>query len=245
MESRVIADLDTLAAVNRALPAAGDPAIAAHSKTFFKSEPGGYGEGDRFLGIRVPVVRRLALRARGLSLDKTKKLLESPYHEARLMALVMLNEHYSKGDASVRDEIYRFYLASTARINNWDLVDASAHRIVGAHLEARSRKPLDRLARSTLVWDRRVAVIATYRFIQNGEVEPTFALAGRLLADEHDLIHKAVGWMLREAGKRGPKELDEFLEAHAAMMPRTMLRYAIEKLSTTKRARFMKMRGRR
>jgi len=228
--------------VNRALREAGDPTIAAHSKKFFKAEPGGYGEGDRFHGLRVPVVRKLARDARGLSLDKIKKLLDSPYHEARLMALVMLAERYGRGDESTREDIYRFYLASTDRINNWDLVDASAHKIVGAHLQANSRKPLDRLVRSKLVWDRRVAIIATYRFIQDGEVEPTFRLAEKLLADDHDLIHKAVGWMLREAGKCDSKRLNAFLCAHAATMPRTMLRYAIEKLSPATRAKFMGVR---
>ena len=232
--------MKTLAEVHRALRAAADPTIAAHSKGFFKAEPGGYGEGDRFYGIRVPVVRRLAREARKLPLDKTKSLLESPYHEARLMALVMLAEHYRRSDEATRADIYRFYLASTARINNWDLVDASAHKIVGAHLENRSRKPLDSLVRSNLLWDRRVAIIATYHFIRRGEVEPTFRLARTLRDDSHDLIHKAVGWMLREAGKVEPKLLLAYLERHAPRMPRTMLRYAIEKLTPAQRRKFMR-----
>jgi 3-methyladenine DNA glycosylase AlkD len=231
--------LTTLSEVNRALRSAANPAIAAHSKRFFKAGPGEYGEGDRFLGIRVPVVRQLARQARGLPLDKTKRLLDSPLHEARLMALVLLNEYYNRGDVEIRDEIYRFYLASTEKINNWDLVDASAHKIVGPHLENRSRKPLDRLAASSLLWDRRVAIIATYHFIRQGETETTFRLARKLRDDPHDLIHKAVGWMLREAGKSRRKPLLDFLDRHAHRMPRTMLRYAIEKLTPAQRKKFM------
>ena len=231
--------LTTLAEVTRVLREAGSPEIAEHSRRFFKTGPGEYGEGDRFHGIRVPVVRQLARRAREMSLEKTKKLLDSPYHEARLMALVMLNEHYRRGDDAVREEIYRFYLAKTDRINNWDLVDASAHKIVGPHLRERSRKPLDRLVSSKSLWDRRVGIIATYAFIRHGETEPTFRLARKLRDDGHDLIHKGVGWMLREAGKVDPEGLREFLERHAGKMPRTMLRYAIEKLSPAERKRWM------
>ena len=234
--------MKTLEEIRRALRAAADPAIAAHSRRFFKAEPGGYGEGDRFYGIRVPVVRRLAREARDLPLVRVRRLLESPYHEARLMALVLLAEHYRRGDEATRREIYDFYLASTKRVNNWDLVDASAHKIVGAHLESRSRKPLERLARSKLVWDRRVAIIATYHFIRRGEVADTFRLARTLLDDPHDLIHKAVGWMLREAGKVEPARLLAFLDRHAPKMPRTMLRYAIEKLPPTRRSKFLATR---
>ena len=231
--------LNTLAEVNRALRDAASVEIAAHSKRFFKAGPGEYGEGDRFHGIRVPVVRRLAQQARELPLGKVRRLLDSPYHEARLMALILLAEHYGRGDTTCREEIYLFYLASTRKINNWDLVDASAHKIVGRHLESRSRKPLDKLAASKLLWDRRVAIIATYHFIQQGETETTFRLARKLRDDPHDLIHKAVGWMLREAGKKQNEVLLRFLDRHARRMPRTMLCYAMEKLTPAQRRKFM------
>jgi len=232
--------LVTLAAVNRALRAAGSAEIAAHSKRFFKSGPGEYGEGDRFLGVRVPVVRQLARQARELPQVRAEQLLDSPYHEARLMALILLAELYRRGDEATRDEIYRFYLANTRKINNWDLVDASAHKIVGPYLEKRSRKPLDKLANSSLLWDRRVAIVATYHFIRQGETETTFRLARKLRDDSHDLIHKAVGWMLREAGKVQQSALLDYLEREAHCMPRTMLRYAIEKLTPAQRKTFMK-----
>jgi len=233
----------TLKQAHEALAAAGDAKIAAHSSGFFKAIPGGYGEGDRFYGVRVPVVRALAKRAREMPLEKVERLLRSGYHEARLLALVLLCTRYERGDEVQRDRIYRFYLASTEWVNNWDLVDASAHKIVGEHLLRRSRRPLDKLARSSVMWERRIAMIATYRFIRAGELEPTWALAKRLLGDSHDLMHKAVGWMLREAGKRDVDALRAFLEIHAAKMPRTALRYSIEKLSLAERKRWL-ARGR-
>ena len=156
------------------------------------------------------------------------------------MALILMAERYRTGDDEERRRIYEAYLSNTRYVNNWDLVDASAHRIVGPHLETRSRKPLDRLSRSESLWERRISVIATYHFIKNDELEPTLRLAERLLGDEHDLIHKAVGWMLREAGKRRPTALTGFLDRHATRMPRTMLRYSIEKLPEADRQRYLR-----
>jgi 3-methyladenine DNA glycosylase AlkD len=216
------------------LRAAAEPGRVAVLQRFFKTGPGEYGEGDRFLGLRVPAVRALARRCE-LGDRAVRALLASPWHEDRLLALVVMTRAYARGDEARRQAIYDLYLEQTSRINNWDLVDVSAERIVGAHLFHRSRAPLDRLARSQSVWERRIAVIATFHFLRAGEPEPTLRLAHRLLRDPHDLIHKAVGWMLREVGKRDRARLEEFLSHHAPRMPRTMLRYAIERLPAARR----------
>lgn len=196
---------------------------------YFKTGPGEYGAGDRFLGIRVPAVRRLVRSLDPLPLAEVDTLLQSQWHEARLLALLTLVRRYERGDAAARAAVYRLYLARTAFINNWDLVDVSAPRVVGAHLLTRSRAPLHRLSRSPVLWERRIAIMATMRFIADGDVSATLVLAQRLLGDDHDLIHKAVGWALREAWKVEPATVAEFMLAHRARMPRTMLRYAIEK----------------
>lgn len=196
---------------------------------YFKTGPGEYGAGDRFLGIRVPAVRRLVRSLDPLPLAEVDTLLQSQWHEARLLALLTLVRRYERGDAAARAAVYRLYLARTAFINNWDLVDVSAPRVVGAHLLTRSRAPLHRLSRSPVLWERRIAIMATMRFIAAGDVSATLVLAERLLGDDHDLIHKAVGWALREAWKVEPATVAEFMLAHRARMPRTMLRYAIEK----------------
>ncbi|MDQ6802498.1 MAG: DNA alkylation repair protein [Acidobacteriota bacterium] len=217
-----------------------DPARAIFVSGFFKTGPGQYGEGDQFLGLNVPDLRKIAREFRSLPLADLRELLQSKWHEERLLALVILVDQYDRGDAKEREAIYKLYLASTSRINNWDLVDCSAPRIVGGQLEQRSRKPLYRLVKSKSVWERRIALLATLHFIRKGEFDDTFALTESLLGDKHDLIHKAAGWMLREIGKRNRAALENFLRKHAAKMPRTMLRYAIERFSPAVRRRYLK-----
>ena len=216
------------------------PVHARNLSWFFKTAPGEYGAGDRFIGIRVPVLRRLARKFRALPLPAAAKLLQSPIHEERLLALLILTDAYERAGESGRAAIYRLYLKNLARVNNWDLVDCSAPRIVGRHLEKRPRKILFRLARSKILWRRRVAVLAAFYFIRQGDFADAFRLAELLLDDEQDLIHKAVGWMLREIGKRDLAALKKFLRKHAARMPRTMLRYAIEKFSEHERKRYLR-----
>ena len=218
-----------------------DPEAARVLQRFFKTGPGEYGEGDRFLGIRVPVLRKLAREYAALSLADISDLLRSPVHEERLLALLLLVRAYARADSASRDAIYRLYLSHTRYINNWDLVDASAEHIVGAHLRERDRRPLEQLARSDLLWERRIAIMATFHLLRRVEFDPSLRVAELLLAATHDLIHKAVGWMLREVGKRDPAAEEEFLRKHYRGMPRTMLRYAIEKFP--ERARQQYLRG--
>lgn len=225
-----------------------DPARAAIVAGFFKCGPGEYGEGDQFLGLTVPVLRRLARGYRHLGLDEIQHLLDSPWHEVRFVGIVLLATRYPRvaSDAE-RAALYRLYLANLkrGRIANWDLVDVSCEHVIGAYLETRDRAPLYRMAKSSHLWTRRVAIIATFRFIKRGEWKDTLAIAELLLEDEHDLIHKATGWMLREVGKRASEAaLIGFLEKHAATMPRTMLRYAIERLDERRRRDFMARRKR-
>ena len=222
------------------LKALADPEKAAHAQRFFKTGPGEYGEGDRFHGIRVPELRRLAREFRDLSLTETSKLLKSPIHEERLLALLILVDQYQNGDQKNRSRIFDTYLRNTRHINNWDLVDLSAEHIIGAHLYNRERDLLDQLARSDSLWERRIAIMATFHFIKKGEFEETLKIARLLLQDKEDLSHKAVGWMLREIGKRELKVEEAFLRQHYRTMPRTMLRYAIERLPETKRQRYLK-----
>jgi len=207
---------------------------------FFKTGPGEYAEGDVFIGVSVPELRRVCRECRDAGDDEIERLLESRVHEDRLLALLWMVQAFESAGEDGRRAIYGRYLANTARINNWDLVDSSAAAIVGGWLLNRSRRPLSRLARSTLLWDRRIAIVATHRFIRNGEVAETFRIADLLLQDDHDLIHKAVGWMLREAGKRDRAALREFLRTRCAAMPRTMLRYAIEKFPEHERRAYMR-----
>jgi 3-methyladenine DNA glycosylase AlkD len=229
----------TLAAVRRRLRELGDPRDAEFLQRFFRTAPGEYGAGDKFLGIRVPVTRQVAREFRSLPLDDIITLLHDPYHEARLLALIMLVDAYERGTSGEREAIFRLYVKNAPRVNNWDLVDSSAPQIVGAHLATRRRGLLDRLARSKNLWERRIAIVATQHLIRIGEFDDTIRIAKRLLHDEHDLIHKAVGWMLREVGKRDERTLELFLEEHAHEMPRTMLRYAIERLTSAQRKHFM------
>jgi 3-methyladenine DNA glycosylase AlkD len=226
--------------VLRDLERLGSPEGAQGSLRYFKTGPGEYGEGDRFLGVSLPHLRTLARRHAALDLRGCSALLRSPYHEARLLALLILNRAYQRGDEQTRRAIYRLYLDSTDRINNWDLVDSSAPYIVGPHLEERSRRVLLRLARSQSLWERRIAMLATQHFIRSGEFADALAVADMLLEDPHDLIHKAVGWMLREVGKRDPRVAEDFLRTRYQRMPRTMLRYAIERFPEPLRKRYLR-----
>ena len=232
--------MDTAATLLADLQTRGSAAVAAQSQRFFKTGPGEYGEGEVFIGIRVPDLRALARRCRAMPLPEVAKVLRSPLHEARLCALLILVEQYRRGDETDRAAIYALYLDSTAHINNWDLVDSSAYFIVGPHLERRDRSPLYTLARSASLWERRIAIIATLHFIRGGDFADTLALAALLLRDREDLIHKATGWMLREVGSRDLEAETRFLDQHAAELPRTMLRYAIEKLPPPLRQRYLR-----
>lgn len=216
------------------------PADAEFLQRFFKTAPGEYGAGDHFIGIRVPVTRKLAKEFAALPRRDIIALLHSPIHEERLLALILLVNAFERADEAGRAEIYKLYIEHLDSVNNWDLVDVSAPRIVGRHLAGRSRKILFRLARSRNLWHRRVAVLATFYFISARDFADSLRLAELLLDDKHDLIHKAVGWMLREIGKRDEAVLKHFLDRHAARMPRTMLRYAIEKLQARKRQRYLR-----
>lgn len=222
------------------LIALGDRGIAAHSQRFFKTGKGEYGEGDRFLGIRVPTIRKCVREYRDISMEETLILLESAYHEARLLALLLLVAKYSaaKGRAEQR-AIYQSYLSHKKFINNWDLVDSSAEHIVGAYLFSKDRKPIYRLIRSKRLWDRRIGVMSTFYFVKREDFSGTLLIAEMLLHDREDLIHKAVGWMLREVGKRDRNGEEKFLVKHYKEMPRTMLRYAIEKLPKGERLAYL------
>ena len=206
---------------------------------YFKTGPGEYGEGDIFLGVMVPEIRRVAREFQDTPLGEINKILASQYHEERLLALLMLVHQYAKGDDAQQKRIYGLYLKSTRSINNWDLVDLSAPNIVGAHLLDRSRKPLYTLAKSNDLWKRRIAILATFTFIRQNDFDDAFRIAKTLLQDDHDLLHKAVGWMLREVGKRDQRAEERFLKQHYKKMPRTMLRYAIERFPEGKRRNYL------
>ena len=229
----------TAAAIVGRMRAVADPQRARLNLRFFKTGPGDYGEGDRFMGLTLPQIREIAREARALPLAGVDRLLHSPWHEVRLLAAIVLAMQYAKADEPGRTAIYRLYLSRTAYLNNWDLVDVTAPSIVGVHLLKRSRAVLTRLARSKSVWERRIAMVSTSAFIRRGEFDDTLRLATQLLPDRHDLIHKVVGWMLREVGKRDEAALCAFLDRHAATMPRTALRYAIERLGQTQRRYYM------
>jgi 3-methyladenine DNA glycosylase AlkD len=236
--------LASVADVQALLASLARPQMAAIAQRFFKTGPGQYGEGDRFRGIKVPVLRQVARRCDGLGLAAIERLLAAPLHEDRFLALVCLVRRFRRTDAAARSRLARLYLAHVPEhINNWDLVDTSAEHVVGAWLAEQPparRVLLDRLARSPSLWRRRVAIIATLHFIRRGEHADTLRLAEALLGDREDLMHKATGWMLREVGHRDVEALRGFLAKHAGRMPRTMLRYAIERLSPAERARWMK-----
>jgi 3-methyladenine DNA glycosylase AlkD len=235
---------NALDAVRRDVRALADPARATHALRFFRTGPGEYGEGDRFLGLTVPQIRTLVRRHAALPRDAVLTLLQSEWHEERLLALLLLVHAYERGDAETRAAITRDYLAHTAHVNNWDLVDASAGTLLGASVAASDLRGLDRLARSSSLWERRIAIVATFHHTKAGDVAPALHVAERLLGDRHDLIHKAVGWMLREAGKRDRAALEAFLDAHHDRLPRTTLRYAIERFPEAERRAYLARRAR-
>jgi len=221
------------------------PQKAKASEWFFKTDPGQYGEGDQFIGVTVPEQRSIARKYKDLPLSQAEQLLKSPIHEERLVALIILVERFKsanrQSDQETQKEIYDFYLSHTDRVNNWDLVDLSADYIVGAYLADKPKSVLYKLAKSKNLWERRIAMIATYYYIRQSEAKYTLEIADVLIHDSHDLIQKAVGWMLREVGKRcSEKALTDFLDKHAPEMPRTALRYAIERFPPEKRQKYLK-----
>ncbi len=231
---------NALVQLEKALQKSADPTRALASSKFFRTGPGQYGEGDKFLGVRVPQQRLIAKQFyKVISLDDTLKLLKSKWHEYRLTAIIILVTQYQKADASGKKIIANAYHKNRRYVNNWDLVDSSAPYILGDYLLDHARGVLYRLAKSSSVWDRRIAIITTLNFIRNGEFVDTLKLSELLLDDKHDLMHKAVGWCLREVGKKDRKTLLKFLDQHAKTMPRTALRYAIEHLPPEQRQHYM------
>ncbi len=231
---------DRVLGIQKELRRLADKEIAEHSQRFFQTAKGQYGHGDRFLGIRVPALRKIAGQYRGVSVEQASRLLKSEFHEERLLALLLLMAMFKKADDEGRRAIYTLYLENTRFINNWDLVDCSAEHIVGAYLRGGDKTTLYDLAVSDMLWERRISIMSTFGFIKHGEFADTLRIAEILLADKEDLIHKAVGWMLREIGKRNIETEEQFLKKHYRQMPRTMLRYAIEKFPAPKRQRYLK-----
>jgi 3-methyladenine DNA glycosylase AlkD len=229
----------TAAAVRRRVRPLGDPERARGLLRFFKTGPGEYGEGDRFLGLTLTLIRQVEREFRGLPLGEAVKLLHSPWHEERTLALLFMVRLYDRGDAGARAAVFHAYFDNVAHINNWDLVDLSAPHIVGRHLVDGDRRLLRRLARSKLLWERRIAIVATLYFIRANQFADTLEIAALLLGERADLIHKATGWMLREVGKRDGQALRGFLDRYARTMPRTALRYAIERFPEAERRRYM------
>lgn len=221
--------------LKREFARAADPKRARGLAWFFKTGKGEYGEGDKFIGLTVPVQRAIAKKFRHLKLCDVEKLLNSSVHEHRSTGLMILVAQYEAGDHGTKQKIFDFYMKHSRRINNWDLVDGSAPYIVGRHLLTRSRRVLYRLAKSPDLWERRIAMVATATFIRASDLKETFGIAALLLSDKHDLIHKAIGWMLREAGKQSRPQMIAFLKRNYSQMPRTALRYAIEHLSAARR----------
>ncbi len=230
----------SLKEIQKKLKALGNKEKAKKHQRFFKTGPGEYGEGDVFLGVTVPKLRKFAKEYKAISPNEIKQLLQSPIHEERLLSLFLLIHRYSKGDKPEKKRIYELYLKNTKFINNWDLVDCSAGHIVGTFLFDKSKKPLYNLADSENLWERRISIISTFYFIRHKQFTDTLKIAKILLFDKQDLIHKAVGWMLREVGKRDIIVEENFLKKYYTNMPRTMLRYAIEKFPEPKRQRYLK-----
>ncbi|MDP1723255.1 MAG: DNA alkylation repair protein [Alphaproteobacteria bacterium] len=219
-----------------------DPIRAHDSKRFFKVTPGAYAEHEQFIGITVPVLRKVCKEFSTTPIAELQLLLESPINEERMLGLFVLVDQYNKATHEEKEKIYQFYLKNTKHINNWNLVDASAHLIVGNHLLNTNKEILITLSKSDYMWERRIAIVSTWFFIRNDQYEWTVKLSEILLNDPHDLIHKSVGWMLREMGKRDLKVLVEFLDQYATQMPRTMLRYAIEKFPESARKLYLMKR---
>jgi 3-methyladenine DNA glycosylase AlkD len=225
--------------IKKDLAQLGDPERAKNSRWFFKTGKGQYGEGDIFLGIPVPEQRKVAKKYFLLSLDDVQELLNSKIHEYRFTALVILISKYRKAEESLKEEIFNFILKNTQNINNWDLVDLSAPRIIGDYLLNKERSILYKLAKSKSVWERRISILSTFTFIDNNDFKDALNISELLLNDEHNLIHKAVGWALREIGKRDQNVEEQFLAKYYTHMPRTMLRYAIEKFAEKKRKKYL------
>ncbi len=207
---------------------------------FFQTGPGEYGEGDVFIGIKVPPLRATAKKYLSLGFEDIQTLLDSEIHEERLAALMILTLRFPKADEAEKEAIINIYLKNTKRINNWDLVDLSADRILGAYLFDKEKNMPEKLALSDNLWERRIAVMSTFHFIKNNQFDYTLKICRLLINDDHDLIHKAVGWMLREIGKRNLETEEKFLRMHYKKMPRTMLRYAIERFPEKKRLAYLK-----
>lgn len=235
----MVVEKQTRANLEREMKEAGDAARALQVARYFKSGKGEYGEGDVFLGIPVPAMRRIALRHRALSLPDLQKLLNSRIHDFRAAALEILVIQYARSDEKQRRVIVDFYFKNTSRINNWDLVDASARPILGEHLKSHPRKILRKLAKSASLWERRIAMVSTMTLVWAGELDDAMEMAEMLLDDGHDLIHKAVGWVLREAGIKDRARLIQFLRTHYAKIPRTTLRYAIEHFPVAQRKKML------
>lgn len=235
----------TLVELRQKIHSSAHSAQAITAQRFFKTGPGEYGEGDRFLGLKVPQVRAELAQTDGLAEADVLDLLHSEWHEERLLALLVLVRRFrrAKKDAATQQRIVSLYLANTQLINNWDLVDSSAPHILGAWLLGRDRSVLASLAASTSLWEQRIAVLATHTFIRAGDFADTLRLSARFLSHPHDLMHKACGWMLREVGKRDVTQLLGFLDSHAEQMPRTMLRYAIEKLPEKTRKAYLEIKS--
>jgi len=229
----------TVKEVQKTLRRLANPEIAAHSLHFMKSGKGEYGEGDKFLGIRTPVLRACLKENNTLSTGEAFTLLGSKYHEERWFALQLLVRKFHKGTANEKKTIYDRYLQNTEFANNWDLVDCSAHKIIGPYLEIRSRRPLYRLAKSRSLWERRIAIMSTFHFIRMNDFNDAFKISKILLNDKEHLVHKAVGWMLREVGNRDQAAEKQFLNKYYRQMPRTMLRYAIEKFPEKARKSYL------
>jgi len=232
----------TVEDIQKRLKDLGNRKHAAVGRRFFKTGPGQYGEGDVFIGVRVPVLRKLAKEYSDLTAEDIVILLQSQIHEERLLALLLLVGSFLKGDEDAKTSIYEIYLNNTGYVNNWDLVDSSAEHIVGAYLMNRSKSVLYRLAESENLWERRISIMSTFHFIKRHQFSETLKISKMLLSDRQDLIHKATGWMLREIGKRHLQTEETFLKLHYQKMPRTMLRYAIEKFPEPKRQRYLKGR---
>lgn len=227
------------AQVLKSLKVFANPKKAVILQRFFKTAPGQYGAGDIFLGINVPVLREVAKQYVELPLSEVQKLLKSKTHEHRFTALEILVMQYDKGNAQVKKNVFNFYVQNTNYVNNWDLVDTSVEYIVGPYLSDKPKTLLYKWIKSRNMWERRMAIVATFDFIRKNEFSDTLQLSSLVLNDTHDLIHKASGWMLREVGKRDKQVLMRFLNEHSHNMPRTMLRYAIERLSPTERIMYV------
>lgn len=225
--------------IHRVLEGVADPVIAEHLRHFFKTGEGEYGEGDLFHGIRVPVLRKYAGKYQGISLAEARQLLASPFHEERFFALLVLIRKFEKGDSTLREAIYTLYLDNLKFVNNWDLVDISAPYIVGPWLEKRDKGALYRLAQSEVLWERRVAILSTFHCVRKNSFNEALTISELLIHDPEDLIHKAVGWVLREIGKRNVSVEKAFLGKHYRDMPRTMLRYAIERFPKGERKKYL------